>query len=78
MHTLRVLGPDFHQSITRQVELRPGSSIELKLRASVLHMRGTTLQPQPFVAENGDVLLWNGEIFDGLDVRPSSVAASAV
>lgn len=32
-------------------------------------MRGDDLTKQPFVAENGDVLLFNGEIFDGLAVR---------
>lgn len=33
-------------------------------------MRGDQVTPQPLVAENGDVLLWNGEVFDGLEVCP--------
>jgi asparagine synthetase B (glutamine-hydrolysing) len=31
-------------------------------------MRGAEMATQPFVADNGDVFLFNGEIFDGVDV----------
>lgn len=44
---------------------------ELRFHASVLHMRGRDGKPtmQPFVgAETNDVLVWNGEVFDGLEV----------
>ncbi|GAA5873592.1 hypothetical protein JCM8547_005625 [Rhodosporidiobolus lusitaniae] len=33
-------------------------------------MRGEGITTQPFVAGDGSVLLWNGEIFDGLEVAP--------
>lgn len=42
----------------------------MRFHASVLHMRGDVVTSQPFVSKDGDVLLWNGEIFDGLEVRP--------
>nr|XP_019955293.1 PREDICTED: asparagine synthetase domain-containing protein 1 [Paralichthys olivaceus] len=38
--------------------------------AHVLHMRGL-LTPQPLQDNIGNVLLWNGEIFGGLPVKPS-------
>ncbi|KAM3861740.1 asparagine synthetase domain-containing protein 1 [Diretmus argenteus] len=37
--------------------------------AHVLHMRGL-LTPQPVQDSTGNVLVWNGEIFGGLPVRP--------
>ncbi len=38
---------------------------KLILLASVLHMRGLQLCPQPAQDEAGNVLLWNGEVFAG-------------
>jgi asparagine synthetase B (glutamine-hydrolysing) len=32
-------------------------------------MRGDKVTPQPLVSSAGDVLLWNGEIFDGVEVH---------
>lgn len=40
----------------------------MRFHAAILHMRGNEVTKQPFVAENGDVFLWNGEIFSGLEV----------
>ncbi|KAJ3592176.1 hypothetical protein NHX12_007304 [Muraenolepis orangiensis] len=37
--------------------------------AHVLHLRGS-LTPQPVRDAGGNVLLWNGEIFDGISVAP--------
>ena len=33
--------------------------------ASVLHMRGAAVQPQPMHGEDGSFLCWNGEVFAG-------------
>nr|XP_057938565.1 asparagine synthetase domain-containing protein 1 [Doryrhamphus excisus] len=38
--------------------------------AHVLHMRGL-LTPQPIEDTTGNILVWNGEIFGGLEVSPS-------
>ncbi|GAA5859461.1 hypothetical protein JCM1840_004626 [Sporobolomyces johnsonii] len=64
-------GPDASNSLVQHVQPNQGFSYELRFHASILHMRGEGVTTQPFVADNGDVLLWNGEIFDGLDVAPS-------
>ncbi|KPP61117.1 asparagine synthetase domain-containing protein 1-like [Scleropages formosus] len=42
-------------------------SYECLFSAHVLHMRGH-LTPQPLEDANGNVFLWNGEVFGGLDV----------
>lgn len=64
-------GPDASGECTRQVDHDDGSKLELRFYGSVLHMRGDTVTPQPLIAPSGDALLWNGEIFDGLEVSPS-------
>lgn len=35
---------------------------------AVLHLRGIEIVRQPVQDELGNVLLWNGEIYDGLEV----------
>ncbi|KAF9416127.1 hypothetical protein BGZ94_010303 [Podila epigama] len=40
----------------------------LTFYGAVLHLRGDTVCRQPHVAPSGNVLLWNGEIFDGIAV----------
>ena len=47
----------------------------LDLHGSVLHLRGGAhATAQPLVNEStGDVLLWNGEIFDGIEVSACSM-----
>lgn len=40
----------------------------LTFYGAVLHLRGDTVCRQPHVAQSGNVLLWNGEIFDGIVV----------
>ncbi|KAL8286907.1 hypothetical protein RQP46_003913 [Phenoliferia psychrophenolica] len=64
-------GPDSHRSIVRHALVQKTYHFEMRFHVSVLHMRGDIVTPQPFEAPNGDVLLWNGEIFDGLAVGPS-------
>ena len=55
-------GPDAVSSLDVEV----GSSL-VGLHGTVLHMRGP-LTRQPLVSQNGDALLWNGEVYDGLKV----------
>ncbi|KAH9182163.1 hypothetical protein AeNC1_015862 [Aphanomyces euteiches] len=45
-----------------------GSGRILHLTSAVLHLRGSTMCQQPVVDEHGNVLLWNGEVFDGVEV----------
>lgn len=62
-------GPDASNSLIRHVQVKPKQPhFEMRFHASILHMRGKEVTVQPFTAPNGDVLLWNGEIFDGVEV----------
>ncbi|KAM0755204.1 hypothetical protein T439DRAFT_131232 [Meredithblackwellia eburnea MCA 4105] len=70
-------GPDSHHTHVQTVTLSTshGDAVaardfEVRFHGSVLHMRGTTVTPQPFINTHGDVLLFNGEVFDGLEVPP--------
>ena len=62
-------GPDSLQ--THRIQL-PGSdsqpSLELAFTSSVLHLRGHEVTVQPLISEAGDVLCWNGEVWDGLEI----------
>ena len=49
-----------------QVPLGPGAALEL--RGSLLQLRGSAVGQTPLVDDRGNVLLFNGEIFGGLDV----------
>ncbi|XP_066929037.1 asparagine synthetase domain-containing protein 1-like [Clytia hemisphaerica] len=60
-------GPDSCQSLTRIVKVG-SDELELTFCSTVLHLRGESVTKQPLINSNGDVLLWNGEIFGGLDV----------
>ncbi|KAG0242551.1 hypothetical protein BGW41_003909 [Actinomortierella wolfii] len=42
----------------------------LDLYGAVLHLRGDHVCPQPHISDGGNVLVWNGEVFDGLSVGP--------
>lgn len=62
-------GPDAIHTHTIQIgnETDP---IRISFVASVLFVRGTEPTPQPYGDEKGNLLLWNGEIFRGVDVQP--------
>ncbi|KAM0790810.1 hypothetical protein ACM66B_004656 [Microbotryomycetes sp. NB124-2] len=62
-------GPDSHQTVIKRLKSKSGVEWEMRFFASVLHMRGEHVTVQPFRADNGDVFLWNGEVFDGLEVQ---------
>ncbi|XP_062390541.1 asparagine synthetase domain-containing protein 1 [Sardina pilchardus] len=57
-------GPDHSQEITRTVI---NTDFECLFSAHVLQMRGR-LTPQPLQDSAGNLLLWNGEVFGGLEV----------
>ncbi|XP_013399902.1 asparagine synthetase domain-containing protein 1 isoform X1 [Lingula anatina] len=57
-------GPDSVES--HEVELT--GNIRLSLHGCVLHLRGQ-LTPQPVQDSDGNLLLWNGEVFGGLEIR---------
>lgn len=56
-------GPD--SSNTKEVTM--SDKHVLTLTGHVLHLRGQ-LTSQPLQHQNGDLLLWNGEIFGGIQV----------
>jgi hypothetical protein len=68
MLTSRKQGPDSSTSLVRHVNIGGTLDVEMKFHASILHMRGDSVAPQPFTTDNGDVFLFNGEVFDGLEV----------
>jgi asparagine synthetase B (glutamine-hydrolysing) len=41
----------------------------IHLAAVVLHLRGDCIARQPLEDSFGNILAWNGEIFDGIEVR---------
>ena len=59
-------GPDLHGSC--HVNMHVGPKFDHKIKAEfyghVLHLRGSPTQ-QPLNDSNGNILLWNGEIFGG-------------
>lgn len=57
-------GPDCSRDVT---ETAKDSRYSCLFSAHVLHMRGV-LTSQPLQDDNGNILLWNGEVFGGLPV----------
>lgn len=49
------------------------SGYRLRFFSSVLHLRGPSTFKQPVVdADSGDVFLWNGQVFEGLQQHETS------
>ncbi|KAF8942877.1 hypothetical protein BGZ47_006047 [Haplosporangium gracile] len=44
------------------------NNIDMTFYGAVLHLRGDIVTRQPHVSSTGNILLWNGEIFDGIAV----------
>ncbi|KAG4096227.1 hypothetical protein H8356DRAFT_1682263 [Neocallimastix lanati (nom. inval.)] len=65
-------GPDltstenFDISITN--DLNQSNKYNISFYDSVLHIRGIEITKQPCIDKNGNVLCWNGEIYDGINV----------
>ncbi|XP_007494557.2 asparagine synthetase domain-containing protein 1 [Monodelphis domestica] len=62
LHNLKRRGPNSSQQV-----LKTGTDYHCLFSGHVLHLRGL-LTPQPIEDERGNVFLWNGEIFSGIDV----------
>lgn len=64
-------GPDALHTLTVTItdsDVITTNPIRLTFIAGVLFIRGTKPTPQPYGDDNGNLLLWNGEIFGGIDV----------
>lgn len=62
---LRRRGPDHVGELSLPL---PSSDLQLELVGTLLHMRGARGTPQPLTLPGGDCLLWNGNVFGGLEV----------
>jgi len=60
---LRNRGPNSFKKLTISLNLE-GGELFLTFVGSVLWLRGASLSPQPFLDEEGNILLWNGDIFE--------------
>ncbi|CAG8830078.1 36856_t:CDS:2, partial [Racocetra persica] len=56
-------GPDSQDQFSESLD-----NFELDFFGAVLHLRGKSVIKQPLIDNDQNVLLWNGEIFDGLEV----------
>ena len=54
-------GPDYRAN----VEIQTICSERVILGGSVLHIQGKDIISQPYIDDFGNILLWNGEMFDG-------------
>lgn len=53
------IGPDYQQTVTLEVS----PQLNIKMFASVLHLRGAQVTKQPHVdIATGDIFCWNGEV----------------
>ncbi|CAG8476505.1 589_t:CDS:10, partial [Racocetra fulgida] len=61
----------WNQLMTKNTQHQFSESLdnfELDFFGAVLHLRGKSVIKQPLIDNDQNVLLWNGEIFDGLEV----------
>ncbi|CAG8581674.1 17198_t:CDS:10 [Cetraspora pellucida] len=56
-------GPDIQYQFSESL-----NNIKLDFFGAVLHLRGKSVIKQPLIDSDQNILLWNGEIFDGLEV----------
>ncbi|XP_038645104.1 asparagine synthetase domain-containing protein 1 [Scyliorhinus canicula] len=66
LESLRRRGPNHSQHLSREV---PELGYNVFFSGHVLHMRGC-LNPQPMQDAQGNLLLWNGEVFGGIKIGP--------
>jgi asparagine synthetase B (glutamine-hydrolysing) len=63
-------GPDSLQTYRVQIPVAASQRcLKLTFTSSVLHLRGQKVTVQPLISEIKDVLCWNGEVWQGLDVN---------
>ena len=60
-------GPDSLKVHVSHIALPDGQTVELKLAASVLGLRGQGVTVQP-VEDDSAVFGWNGQVFQGMDI----------
>ena len=60
-------GPDSLRTHISHVALPAGHTVEVKLAASVLGLRGQGITTQPR-EDDSAVLGWNGQVFQGMDI----------
>ncbi|KAF9984710.1 hypothetical protein BGZ65_012792 [Modicella reniformis] len=64
------LGPSAQDTYRTTIPQHDTQDIELSFYGAVLHLRGDIVIRQPHVSQAcGNVLIWNGEIFDGITVN---------
>ncbi|KAH9252378.1 hypothetical protein BASA81_009663 [Batrachochytrium salamandrivorans] len=62
-------GPDCYSSEKWSIPTHSDDSqVHVALHGWVLHLRGNTVTPQPFVNSHGNYTCFNGQIFGGIDV----------
>ncbi|XP_078084676.1 asparagine synthetase domain-containing protein 1 isoform X2 [Mustelus asterias] len=68
LERLQRRGPNHSQQLSREV---PEMGYNVFFSGHVLHMRGC-LNTQPTQDARGNLLLWNGEVFGGIEIGPES------
>ncbi|XP_048454730.1 asparagine synthetase domain-containing protein 1 [Rhincodon typus] len=66
LESLQRRGPNCSQQLSKEV---PELGYNIFFSGHVLHMRGC-LKPQPLQDTQGNLLLWNGEVFGGIEIGP--------
>ncbi|KZT36613.1 hypothetical protein SISSUDRAFT_1024067 [Sistotremastrum suecicum HHB10207 ss-3] len=71
-------GPDSSVWYHTRVEAKDPMhrNVDIACYSSVLHLRGDTVTRQPLVSADGNILCFNGEIFEGLDINEHENDAS--
>lgn len=60
IHLIEARGPDYSSEI---VDHQTRCGLKLGLKCSILHLMGTELQKQPMIDCDGNILLFNGQIY---------------
>jgi asparagine synthetase B (glutamine-hydrolysing) len=63
--SLKNRGPDNAKEIRLQIKLDSGKTVHATFLGCVLWLRGAEMTKQPLVDSENNVLLWNGDIFEG-------------
>lgn len=66
--SIRNRGPDSFEQLALENE-------SIHFLGSVLHMQGSAICKQPLIHPDGDVFLWNGEVYDGIEVEVQCIFA---
>ena len=62
---LKKRGPDNTAKIRLDILLENGKTVYATFLGCVLWLRGSCMTKQPLVDSSGNILLWNGDIFEG-------------